>query len=67
MISPSSANAIAPPSAASGETCPMLRPEVPPENLPSVNKAQDFPSPFDFKYVVGYSISCIPGPPFGPS
>ena len=67
IISPSSTNAIAPPSAASGEICPMLKPEVPPENLPSVNKAQTFPSPLPFRCAVGYSISCIPGPPFGPS
>ena len=34
--SPSSIRPIAPPSAASGETWPMERPEVPPENRPSV-------------------------------
>ena len=31
---------MAPPSAASGETWPMDRPEVPPENRPSVMSAQ---------------------------
>ena len=40
---------IAPPSAASGETWPMERPEVPPEKRPSVMRAQSFPSPFDFR------------------
>jgi hypothetical protein len=38
---------MAPPSAASGETCPMERPDVPPEKRPSVISAQAFPSPFD--------------------
>ena len=56
-----------PPSAASGETWPMLRPDVPPLKRPSVTSAQALPSPFPFRNDVGYSISCMPGPPFGPS
>jgi aryl-alcohol dehydrogenase-like predicted oxidoreductase len=40
---------IAPPSAASGETWPIDRPEVPPEKRPSVISAQALPRPFDFR------------------
>ena len=47
--SPSCTRPITPPDAASGETWPIDSPEVPPENRPSVNKAQAFPSPFDFR------------------
>ena len=65
--SPSLDKAIPPPSADSGDAWPIHKPDVPPEKRPSVNKAQDLPNPFDFKYAVGYNISCIPGPPFGPS
>ena len=36
MISPSSINAIGPPTAASGETCPMDAPRLAPEKRPSV-------------------------------
>ena len=67
MRSPSCTNPIAPPLAASGETWPMLKPDVPPEKRPSVSSAQTLPMPLDFRYEVGYSISCMPGPPFGPS
>ena len=56
-----------PPAAASGEICPILNPEVPPLNLPSVIKAHSLPKCLLFIYDVGYNISCIPGPPFGPS
>ena len=35
--------------AASGDICPIDKPEVPPENLPSVTKAHFFPKPFDFR------------------
>ena len=45
----------------------MLSPDVPPENRPSVISAQALPSPLPLRNDVGYSISCIPGPPFGPS
>ena len=45
----------------------MDRPEVPPEKRPSVISAQTLPRPLDFRYEVGYSISCMPGPPRGPS
>ena len=53
MMSPSRTSAIVPPDAASGETCPMLSPEVPPLNLPSVSRAQLLPRCMDFKYEVG--------------
>ena len=43
--SPSSTSAIAPPAAASGETWPIERPDVPPEKRPSVTSAQLVPSP----------------------
>ncbi len=39
----------APPSAASGETWPIERPEVPPEKRPSVISAQALPRPFDLR------------------
>ena len=45
MRSPGSTKAIVPPPAASGETCPMDKPEVPPEKRPSVNRAQALPKP----------------------
>ena len=41
MRSPSSTRPIAPPSAASGETWPIDRPEVPPEKRPSVTQRAD--------------------------
>ena len=47
--SPSRTSPIVPPSAASGETWPIDRPEVPPEKRPSVTSAQALPSPFDFR------------------
>jgi hypothetical protein len=65
--SPSSASAIAPPAAASGATWQIDSPDVPPENRPSVMSAQARPRPLPFRKLVGYSISCIPGPPRGPS
>ena len=40
---------------------------MPPENRPSVTSAQARPSPLPLRKLVGYSISCIPGPPRGPS
>ena len=45
----------------------MDRPLVPPLNRPSVSSAHFVPKCFDLIYDVGYSISCIPGPPRGPS
>ncbi len=39
MVSPSFTNAIGPPAAASGATCPIHGPLVPPENRPSVIRA----------------------------
>jgi hypothetical protein len=50
IVSPSRTSPIAPPSAASGETWPTERPEVPPEKRPSVSSAQALPSPFDFRH-----------------
>ena len=47
--SPSSTRAIVPPSAASGETWPIERPEVPPLKRPSVTSAQALPRPFPFR------------------
>ena len=52
-VSPSWTRAMAPPSAASGETCPMLSPEVPPLKRPSVMSAHALPRPLPFKYEVG--------------
>ena len=45
----SSTSPMLPPSAASGEQCPIDRPEVPPEKRPSVINAQALPRPFDFR------------------
>ena len=67
IISPSSMSAIGPPTAASGETWPMDAPLDAPENLPSVIRATVEPSPIPAIAEVGFSISLIPGPPFGPS
>src|SRR5205814_1071876 len=67
ISSPVSTSAISPPAAPSGDTCPMESPDVPPENLPSVTSAQARPRPRPLRNEVGYSISCMPGPPRGPS
>ena len=67
IVSPSATSAITPPAAASGAMWQIDSPEVPPENRPSVISAQARPSPFPFRNDVGYSISCMPGPPRGPS
>ncbi|MNR29633.1 hypothetical protein D3C85_1470310 [compost metagenome] len=64
--SPSFTKAIVPPTKASGVMCPTTKPCVPPENLPSVIKATEFPNPAPIMAEVGFSISGIPGPPFGP-
>ena len=56
-----------PPSAASGETWPTQAPRVAPEKRPSVTRPTLSPSPMPMMSEVGVSISCIPGPPFGPS
>ncbi|MNY49977.1 hypothetical protein D3C86_1854490 [compost metagenome] len=47
--------------------CPTTKPCVPPENLPSVINATDFPNPAPIIAEVGFSISGIPGAPTGPS
>ena len=67
MISPSCTRAIGPPTAASGDTCPIEAPLLAPENLPSVIRATVDPSPIPAIADVGLSISLIPGPPLGPS
>ena len=46
---------------------PTTKPCVPPENLPSVIRATSFPNPEPIIAEVGFSISGMPGPPFGPS
>ena len=65
--SPSRTAAIGPPAAASGATCPTIRPRVAPEKRPSVISATESPSPAPMMAAVTASISRIPGPPFGPS
>jgi len=45
MTSPGFSSPIGPPATASGLTCPMHAPLVPPENLPSVIRATESPSP----------------------
>ena len=65
--SPSSISPITPPAAASGEMWPTEMPDEPPENRPSVISAHTRPSPAPLRNAVGCSISCIPGPPDGPS
>ncbi len=67
MMSPSRTAAIGPPAAASGATCPAIKPCVAPENRPSVTSATESPSPAPTMAAVTPSISRIPGPPFGPS
>ena len=59
--------AIGPPTAASGETCPIDAPLEAPENLPSVISATVESNPIPAIAEVGLSISLIPGPPLGPS
>ena len=49
IVSPSSTRPIIPPDAASGETCPIDSPDVPPEKRPSVSNAQAAPRPIDFR------------------
>ena len=67
MMSPSSTSAIGPPTAASGETCPIDAPLDAPLKRPSVMRATEEPSHIPAIADVGFSISLIPGPPFGPS
>ena len=67
MISPSSTRAMGPPTAASGETCPMEAPLDAPLKRPSVIRATEEPSPIPAIADVGFNISLIPGPPLGPS
>ncbi len=67
MMSPSSRAARGPPTAASGATCPTIRPCVAPEKRPSVTIATESPRPSPTIAAVTCSISRMPGPPFGPS
>src|SRR6478735_3502399 len=55
--SPFSISAIGPPTAASGETCPMAPPRVAPEKRPSVINATDSDNPRPASAAVGASIS----------
>lgn len=66
-MSPSSTSAILPPTAASGDTWPIQAPRVAPEKRPSVINATLLPSHIPIIAEVGFNISLIPGPPFGPS
>ena len=67
IVSPSSTKAIGPPAAASGDTWPMHAPRVAPLNLPSVIRQTLSLNPRPMMLAVGASISCMPGPPRGPS
>ena len=67
ISSSSSTKANGPPTIASGETCPMQGPLVPPEKRPSVIKATELSRPIPTSAAVGDNISLIPGPPRGPS
>ena len=67
IISPSSIRAIGPPVAASGETWPIDAPLDAPQKRPSVINATLEPSPMPAMADVGFNISLMPGPPFGPS
>src|SRR5262249_25454557 len=58
--SPSRTKAIGPPSAASGATCPAMRPCVAPLKRPSVISATESPSPRPTSAAVTASISRIP-------
>jgi len=53
ISSPVSTSAISPPAAASGDTCPIESPDVPPENRPSVTRAHAAPSPRPLRNDVG--------------
>ena len=67
ILSPVSRIPIAPPDCASGVIWPTTKPWVPPEKRPSVINATDFPKPAPIINEVGFNISGIPGPPFGPT
>ena len=60
--SPSSTSPIAPPAAASGETCPTAMPLDPPENRPSVTSAQPSPKPGALEERRGVQHLLHPGP-----
>ena len=66
-MSPSRIAAMGPPSAASGDTWPIIRPRVAPLKRPSVSSATESPKPSPTIAPVTASISRVPGPPFGPS
>ena len=65
MRSPSATKAMGPPSTASGATWPMQNPWVPPENRPSVSRAQSPPRPAPFMAPGHRQHLPHAGPPFG--
>ena len=67
IVSPSRTAAIGPPTHASGATWPIISPLVAPLKRPSVIRATVSPSPWPTMPAVIASISCMPGPPLGPS
>ena len=67
IISPSSTRAIFPPTAASGDTCPMEAPLDAPEKRPSVIKATESPSPIPAIAEVDLTSLSFQDRPFGPS
>src|SRR5262249_60197866 len=67
IVSPFFTSAIAPPTNASGATCPTSQPHEPPENRPSVTSATESSSPCPISAAVGERIYGMPGPPFGPT
>mmetsp|Transcript_50290 Transcript_50290/g.106880 ORF Transcript_50290/g.106880 Transcript_50290/m.106880 type:complete len:202 (+) Transcript_50290:215-820(+) len=67
ISSPFWMRAIGPPTKASGDTWPTMKPWEPPEKRPSVMRATCLPRPAPMMALVGVSISRMPGPPLGPS
>src|SRR5262249_24547285 len=66
IVSPSRIAAIGPPAAASGATCPAIRPRVAPENLPSVTMTTDSPSPPPADRACPAQHPGLPRPPLRP-
>ena len=57
MISPSSRSAIGPPTAASGETCPIAAPLDAPLKRPSVISATVDPRPVSYTHLINHGVS----------
>src|SRR3546814_3338253 len=57
--SPFSTSPIAPPSAASGETWPIDRPDVPPEKRPSVIRSEEHTSELQSLMRISYAVFCL--------